>query len=94
VPDGHRKSAIASAIADTLEVDFRHRVLPFDLAAGVEYAALVARREKSGRPIGMADAMVAATTLSAGGTGTVMATSNDRDFEHLGLSVVNPWGES
>ena len=53
----------AHGVAAMLEQDFAGQVLPFDLAAASVYADLVAQRERSGKPIGMADAQIAATCL-------------------------------
>jgi hypothetical protein len=89
MPTGSRKTSIASAIADMLEHDFADRILPFDTSAAVDYGELVARREQLGRPIGMADAMIAATALSAGAS--CVATRNTKDFGDTGLTLVNPW---
>ncbi|WP_413904750.1 type II toxin-antitoxin system VapC family toxin [Candidatus Skiveiella danica] len=62
LPDA-RKQQLAHGVAAMLEQDFAGQVLPFDLAAASVYADLVAQRERSGKPIGMADAQIAATCL-------------------------------
>lgn len=49
---------------------------------------LLAKREASGRRIELADAQIAAT---AAVHRAVVATRNVKDFEDLGLSLVNPW---
>ena len=89
MPSGKRRARIASAIADMLEDDFADRVLPFDVSSSLEYGRVVAHREKLGQPIGMADAMIAATALSAGAS--LFATRNTKDFTDTGLPLVNPW---
>ena len=89
MPSGKRRTRIASAIADMLEYDFADRVLPFDVSSSLEYGRVVANREKLGQPIGMADAMIAATALSAGAS--LFATRNTKDFTDTGLSLINPW---
>ena len=89
IPSGKRRTRIASAIADMLEDDFADRVLPFDVSSSLEYGRVVAHREKLGQPIGMADAMIAATALSAGAS--LFATRNTKDFTDTGLPLINPW---
>ncbi len=89
MPSGKRRTHIASAIADMLEKDFADRVLPFDVSSSLEYGRVVARREHLGHPIGMADAMIAATALSAGAS--LFATRNTKDFTDAGLRLINPW---
>ncbi len=89
MPSGQRRTRIASAIADMLEYDFTDRVLPFDASASLDYGRVVAHRERLGRPIAMADAMIAATALSVGAS--LFATRNIKDFTDTGLSLTNPW---
>ena len=89
MPSGKRRARIASAIADMLENDFADHVLPFDVSSSLEYGRIVAHREQLGHPIGMADAMIAATALSAGAS--LFATRNTNDFTDTGLSLINPW---
>ena len=89
MPVGQRRTHVAAAIADMIDIDFAGRVLPFDVSATVDYAELVVTRERAGRPIGMADGMIAATALSAGAT--QFATRNVRDFEGIGLPLIDPW---
>lgn len=88
LPDGHRKRELAAIIHGILTEDFHGRVLPFDDSASVCYADIVTGRERSGRPIGIPDAQIAAICrdLSA-----VLATRNTADFEDTGIELVNPW---
>ncbi|WP_154795168.1 type II toxin-antitoxin system VapC family toxin [Occultella kanbiaonis] len=88
MPAGRRRTAIAGAVADLIGLDFAGRILPFDVAASDRYAVVLAARRSIGRPIGMADAMIAAISLEAGAT---LATRNVRDFEGVSLPLVNPW---
>lgn len=88
LPDGTRKQQLVQQLLAMLEQDFAQRVLPFDLTAASLYAELVAQRERAGRPISMADAQIAATCLAHGAT---LVTRNEKDFEDLGLTLINPW---
>jgi predicted nucleic acid-binding protein len=63
-------------------------VLPFDERASVRYADIVTAREKIGRPIGVADAQIAAICRDLDAT---LATRNVSDFEETGVDLVNPW---
>ena len=71
-----------------LAEDFAGRVLAFDLPAAVIYADVVAKREREGQPVAMADAQMAATCLVHGAR---LAKGNVRHFEALGVPWVNPW---
>ena len=88
LPDGSRKADLTERIEAMLTEDFDHRVLPFDETAAVHYADIVVSRERAGRPIGMADAEIAATCRSHG---AVLATRNIDDFANTGITTVNPW---
>lgn len=88
LPDGSRKRRIAQALAAVLAEDFADRVFAFDVLAAANYAELVAARQRLGRPIAMADAQIAAICQQHGAT---LATRNQKDFEDLGLTLVNPW---
>jgi predicted nucleic acid-binding protein len=72
-----------------LAEDFADQVLPFDDLTAVQYADIVASRERSGRPISMADAQTAALCRhwSAG-----IATRNITDFTDTGIHVGQSMG--
>jgi predicted nucleic acid-binding protein len=88
LPGGRRKTELTAAIRGLLGDDFRGRVLPFDDRAAPRYADIVSDRERLGRPIGVADAQIAAICRAAGAT---LATRNTGDFLDLGVELVNPW---
>jgi predicted nucleic acid-binding protein len=88
LPEGHRKRELTVVIRGILGEDFYGRILPFDERASVRYAEIVTGRERIGRPIGVADAQIAAICrdLSA-----ILATRNTADFEETGNELLNPW---
>ena len=88
LPEGQRKRDLTGEIRGILTEDFNGRVLPFDERASVRYADIVADRERMGRPIGVADAQIAAICRDLG---AILATRNTADFEETGVEVVNPW---
>ncbi len=88
LPGGHRKRELTVVIRGILTEDLRGRVLPFDERASVRYADVVTGRERIGRPIGVADAQIAAICRDLG---AVLATRNAPDFEETGIELINPW---
>jgi predicted nucleic acid-binding protein len=88
LPDGHRKRELAVVIREILTEDFYGRVLPFDVRASVRYADVVTGRERIGRPIGVADAQIAAICRDSG---AILATRNTADFEETGIELIDPW---
>jgi toxin FitB len=88
LPDGHRKRELAVVMSGILAEDFHGRVLPFDDRASARYADIVIGRERIGRPIGIADAQIAAICRDSG---AILATRNIADFEETGIELINPW---
>jgi toxin FitB len=88
LPDGHRKRELTVMIRGILTEDFYGRILPFDERASARYADLVTGRERIGRPMGVADAMIAAICRDSGAT---LATRVAADFEETGIEVIDPW---
>jgi hypothetical protein len=88
LPRGARRRKLEAAVDGLLTEDFAGRVLPFDGAAAVHYAELVAARERDGRPVSVADGQIAAICRHHGAT---LATRNVRDFDAAGLELLDPW---
>jgi toxin FitB len=88
LPSGHRKTALSAAVHGLLADDFHGRVLPFDDRAAPQYADIVCGRDRLGRPIGVADAQIAAICRASGAE---LATRNVDDFEDTGIGLINPW---
>ena len=87
--DGSRKSVLADLAEQMFREDFQGRCLPFDYQAAVEYAMIVSDRSRTGRPISVEDAQIAAIARTAD---LALATRNTKDFANIsGLELVNPW---
>lgn len=67
---------------------FQGRVLPITETVAERWGRLTSQQRLRGRQITMADGLIAATALEHGLT---LVTRNTKDFENLGLSLVNPW---
>ena len=87
MPAGKRRNALEAAMTRWLDLGFRERVLPFDSAAARVYAQIAAERRHTGRTIGEADCQIAAICRSRG---AVLVTRNVRDFEGVGVEVIDP----
>ncbi len=88
LPEGQRKRALATAAGHWVDQIFRNRVLAFGAGEARLYASLVAIRLRSGHPIGIPDAQIAAIARAHGAT---LATRNVKDFDGTGVDLVNPW---
>jgi predicted nucleic acid-binding protein len=91
LPPGRRRESLIADIDGMLTEEFANRILPFDSAAAVAYAAISAERRRAGRPISQLDAQIAAVARSRG---AVLATRNGTDFEDCGIKIINPWSAS
>jgi toxin FitB len=85
---GKRQAALETSARAIFTADLQGRVLPFDEAAAVEYAAISRTRRAMGRPISQFDAQIAAIARSRGAT---VATRNEEDFANCEVDLVNPW---
>jgi predicted nucleic acid-binding protein len=88
LPAGLRKRELTAVIGGILAEDFYGRILPFDERASARYADIVTGRERIGRPIGVADAQIAAICRDSRAT---LATRNLPDFEETGIELIDPW---
>jgi toxin FitB len=86
LPGGRRRAALLAAAEAVFSEDLK--VLPFDDAAAVRYADIVADRSRTGRRIEAFDALIAATALAAGAD---LATRDVSGFEGIGLALIDPW---
>lgn len=90
LPPGRRRDGLLAAI-DGIVTAFEDQVLPYDLGAARRYATMQEDRRSAGRPLSTEDGMIAAICAEHG---AALATRNVRDFDGLGVALVNPWAPS
>lgn len=88
MPPGRRRDGLAAGLERMLRPGFANRILPFDSAAARAYAEIAAARRAIGRPVSQSDGQIAAIAHSRG---MAVATRNVRDFEDMGIALINPW---
>ena len=88
LPEGARRRGLAEAAERAFSDLFAGRVLPFDSEAARAYAEIAAARRAGGRPLSLADCQIAAIARSRN---MAVATRNVRDFEGMGIEVLDPW---
>ncbi|MDR1386929.1 MAG: type II toxin-antitoxin system VapC family toxin [Propionibacteriaceae bacterium] len=86
MPPSRRKDALILATRRLLEA-LETLTEPFDTPAADQYAQIVAHRRRAGRPISVHDAQIAAIAQTRSAS---LATRNLKDFDGLGLRLVNP----
>jgi predicted nucleic acid-binding protein len=85
---GAKRTQIEYSIEVLIPAWFGRRVLPVTQTIAERWGALDAQREQIGRPLGVADGMIAATAIEHG---LRVVTRNVKHFAGLGVTVVNPW---
>lgn len=90
LPVGKRQSQLNAQMLAMLDEDFAGQVAAYDGEAAAIAGKLLARCEREGRTMPLADAQIAAICLAHHAT---LVTRNTSDFEAAGLVFVNPWKE-
>jgi predicted nucleic acid-binding protein len=87
LPEGARKSGLVTLATDLFD-EFGDEVETYDFRAARAYGRIVATRRRIGRPIGYADAQIAAICMV---NDCPVATRNVKYFTDLGITIINPW---
>lgn len=67
---------------------FGGRILPITETIAERWGTMTATQRRRGRQIATAEGLIAATALEQG---LILVTRNVKDFEDLGLRILNPW---
>ena len=73
---------------ESIQAAWTGTFLTLGLAESVAAGEVLGARAAIGRPITTADAQIAGMSLASG---AAIATRNTRDFEGLGIDLINPW---
>jgi predicted nucleic acid-binding protein len=88
LPQSARRRLLDYALHRIIDEEAFGQVLPFSLQAAECAADFSARRRRMGRPVEISDCLIAGHVLEHR---AVLATRNGRDFDGVGLSLMNPW---
>jgi len=88
LPDGTKRRKLEEWFAAGRE---RLSVLDFDKGSATAWAELLARLKRNGLSMPIKDSLIAATALAHDLT---VATRNLSDFQHAGVSLVNPFEDA
>lgn len=88
LPEGRRRRNLNEKLDAFCDELFPGRILPFDKLAAEYAAEVAAMHSKSGLNVGSRDTQIAGIALANGAS---IATRNTKDFDGLGIPLVNPW---
>ena len=88
LPESKRRQKLQQWLDETLRPWFGGRILPVSEPIAERWGILAGECQLKGRPIKVADGLIAATALEHGLT---IVTRNVRDFSGLGMRFYNPW---
>jgi toxin FitB len=85
---GRRRAALSAWLENDLPARFEGRIIGIGLGVADSWGKIMARSAEAGKPISAMDAFLAAIARLRGLT---LVTRNTKDFEALGVPVLNPW---
>ena len=88
LPYGKRSRLLAEGFNTLVEIAFENRILNFDETAAYQYGEVMSKRKEMGRPLDSLDGQIIAIAKA---NICAVATRNTRDFEHCGLTLINPF---
>ena len=88
LPEGKRRQQLQQWVDETLRPWFDGRILPVSESVAERWGVLAGECQLTGRPLNVADGLIAATALEHGLT---VVTRNVKDFSNLGVSVLDLW---
>jgi len=88
--DAEQRARRLTSDFDALRRRYADRIFAFTEAAALNYGMLMGERKRAGRPMPIADAMIAAIARTHGAG---LATRNLADFDGSGLELISPWAD-
>ncbi len=85
---GKRRADLEVWIETDLSILFSGRILPVTRSIAERRGVLEAQRQLAGQPLNVPDGQIAATAIEHGLT---VVTRNVKDFDSLGVTLLNPW---
>jgi toxin FitB len=86
-----RRDAVKEWLEADLLLRFQGRILEITAEVMLIWGELTGRLEKEGRPITAIDSLIAAIALQGN---YCLVTRNEHDFQHTGVTTINPWKEA
>jgi hypothetical protein len=87
-PDAPRRLALQQWLDSFVRPWLHGRILPVSESIAERTGQISGAHDASGKPIALADALIAATAVEYG---LSLATRNIKDFQRIPLKLLNPW---
>jgi tRNA(fMet)-specific endonuclease VapC len=91
LPPSKRRDAVREWLGADLLLRFQGRILEITAEVMLVWGELAGRLENEGRPITAIDSLIAAIALQRN---YCLVTRNEHDFQHTGVTIINPWKEA
>jgi predicted nucleic acid-binding protein len=88
LPAGNRRNSLEKAFNSVVREAFEYRIFSFDEVAAHQYATIMSQRKNLGKPMSIADGLIAAIARAHNCT---VATRNINDFINIELDLINPF---
>ncbi|MFC3691409.1 type II toxin-antitoxin system VapC family toxin [Chenggangzhangella methanolivorans] len=88
MPSGRRRAELETGARRLFSTFFSDRIFSFDVPAAERFGPLLAERRRKGRHFHAFDFQILAIAASRG---CAVATRNTRDFDQVGVALINPW---
>jgi len=85
LPRGRRRSGLERWFEEGVQ---KLQCIPWEASTGLRWAELLATLRANGRAVPIKDSFIAATALAHD---LAVVTLNRRDFDSVGVTVVDPW---
>jgi tRNA(fMet)-specific endonuclease VapC len=91
LPPSKRRDAVREWLGADLLLRFQGRILEITAEVMLVWGELAGRLENEGRPITAIDSLIGAIALQRN---YCLVTRNEHDFQHTGVTIINPWKEA
>ncbi len=91
LPPSKRRDKVKEWLEEDLLLRFQGRILNITTEVMLIWGELTGRLENEGRRIIALDSLIAAIALHGS---YHLVTRNERDFQHTGVKIINPWNEA
>jgi toxin FitB len=88
LPPSKRKDSVKEWLETDLLLRFQGKILEITTEVMLLWGELTGRLENEGRPLAAIDSLIAAIVLEGNYS---LITRNDSDFQHTGITIINPW---